>query len=264
MTLALRTFGQAAHLSLNEWFQVYTLVGYLTSWIPRVGFQLAFYYWVGAFVGGSDVSAFMIIGSAAQMCAHATLVFATQAVGRELGAGTLVLMIATPARPIVVLLGRSLAMAGNGLLTAAIGLVLALPVLGMPLDAGRLLGAIPILVVIAGTSYGIALVVASVMLRYPSYQNAVSNLVGSAMIVLSGVVVPVHVLPEPVQILSYALPFTFGLEALRAVLAGSDPAEIMRPLALAIAGGAVYFVIAALSFALFLDRARARGTLDFH
>jgi ABC-2 type transport system permease protein len=264
VTIVLRTFGQAAYLSLHEFFQVYSVVGYIVSWIPRVVIQLAFYYWLGGFVGGSDLRAFMVIGFSAQMCAHATLVFATQGVGRELAVGTMVLMIATPARPIVVLLGRSLAMAGNGLVTAALGLAVALPVLGIDVDAGRLLGALPVLFVIALTSYGMAMLLASVMLRYPEYQNGASNLVGFVLIVVGGVTVPVEVLPGPLQVISYALPFTYGLEALRALLAGADPAEIVRPLALAVAGGAAYFALASLSFAHFLDRARARGTLDFH
>jgi ABC-2 type transport system permease protein len=264
VTIAARTFGQAAYLSLHEFFRVYTPLGYLLSWIPRIVVQLAFYYWLGDFVGGSDLRAFMIIGSSAQMCAHATLVFATQGIGRELAMGTMVLLIATPARPIVVMLGRSLAMAGNGLVTAAIGLAVALPVLGIDVDASRLLGAIPVLFVIALTSYGIAMLLASVMLRYPEYQNAASNFIGFVLIVIGGVTVPVEVLPGPVQIISYAIPFTHGLDALRAVLAGAEPTQVIQPLALALAGGAVYFALASLSFGHFLDRARARGTLDFH
>ncbi len=198
------------------------------------------------------------------MCAHATLVFATQGIGRELAMGTMVLLIATPARPLVVMLGRSLAMAGNGLVTAAIGLAVALPVLGMDLDAWRLLAAIPVLFVIALTSYGIAMLLASVMLRYPEYQNAASNFVGFVLIVLGGVTVPVEVLPGPVQVISYAIPFTHALGALRAVLAGAEPSQVIQPLAIAVTGGAVYFALASLSFRHFLDRARGRGTLDFH
>ena len=264
MTIAVRTFGRAAHLSLHEFFRVYSVMGYVVSWIPRIVVQLAFYYWLGGFVGGGDLQAFMVIGMSAQMCAHATLVFATQGIGRELALGTMVLLIATPARPIVVLLGRSLAMAGNGLVTAALGLMVSLPVLGIDVDAGRLLGALPVLFAIALTSYGMAMLLASLMLRYPEYQNAASNLVGFVLIVLGGVTVPVEVLPGLLQIVSYALPFTYGLEALRAVLAGADPDQIARPLAFAVAGGALYFALASLSFAHFLDRARARGTLDFH
>lgn len=264
MTIAVRTFGQAAHLSLHEFFQVYSVVGYVVSWIPRVVIQLAFYYWLGGFVGGTDLSAFMAIGMAAQMCAHSTLVFATQGIGRELAIGTMVLLIASPARPIVVMLGRSLAMAGNGLLTAAIGLAVSLPVLGIDLDASRLLGAIPVLFVIALTSYGIAMLLASVMLRYPEYQNAASNLVGFVLIVIGGVTVPVEVLPGPVQVISNVIPFTHGLDALRALLAGAEASQVIQPLALALAGGAAYFALASLSFRHFLDRARARGTLDFH
>jgi ABC-2 type transport system permease protein len=264
VTLAARTFGQAAYLSLYEFFTVYTPRGYVVSWIPRIVLQLAFFYWMAGFIGGSDLRVFILIGTTAQMCAHAILVFATQGVGRELALGTMVLLIATPARPIVVLLGRSLAMAGNGLVTAAIGLAVSLAVLRVPLEPARLLGAAAILVVIAATVYGLAMLVASVTLRYPTYQNAASNLAGLAMIVLCGVTVPIEVLPEPLQALSYAIPLTYGLAALRAVLAGAGPQDLIAPIALALASGAAYFVLASVSFAHFLNRARARGTLDFH
>lgn len=261
---AARTFGQAAYLSLYEFFTVYSPRAYLVSWIPRIVLQLAFFYFVAGFIGGSDLRMFLLVGNSAHLSAHAVLVYATQGIGRELGGGTLVMLLATPARTVIVLLGRSLAMGVNGVLTAGMGLGMSLLAVGTAVDAGRLAGAAALLLVIAASTYGLAMLIGSVMLRFPQYQNAASNLVGLSMAVLCGVNVPVAFLPEPVQAVAAVLPLTHGLSALRDVLAGAGPEQIVLPVALEVAVGASYFVLAHFSFVHFLRRARARGTLDFH
>lgn len=264
MTVAARTFGHAAYLSVFEFFDRYTPREWVIAWLPRVVLQLAFFYGVASFVGGSDLRAFLLIGNATQTSVHALMVFATQAVGRELSGGTMVLLLATPARVIAALLGRGLAEVGNGLLSSAIALAVALMVLGVPLDPLRLLGAAGVLLSIAASTYGLAMLLGSVMLRFPQYQNAASNLVGISTAVLCGVNVPVSYLPAPVQVVSNALPLTHGLAALRAILGGAEPDIVLGALALELAVGTGYVLLARLSFAHFLARARARGTLDFH
>lgn len=262
--IAARTFGQAAYLSLYEFFTVYSPRAYLISWIPRIVLQLAFFYFVAGFVGGDDLRMFLLVGNSAHLSAHAVLVYATQGIGRELGGGTLVMLLATPARIVTVLLGRNLAMGVNGVLTAAIGLGVSLLAVGTSADAGRLTAAAAVLFVIALSTYGLAALIGSVMLRFPQYQNAASNLVGLSMAVLCGVNVPLAFLPEPVQVVGALLPLTHGLVALRAVLAGAGPEAILMSVTQEIAVGSMYFALAYCSFVQFLQRARARGTLDFH
>jgi len=262
--IAACTLSQAAYLSLYEFFTIYSPRDYLISWIPRIGLQLAFFYLMAGFIGGGELRTFLLVGNSAHLSVHGVLVYATQSIGRELGAGTMILLLATPARMILVLIGRNLAMAANGVLTAAIGLAISLIALGAPLDASRLAGAGMLLVVIAGSAYGLAVLIGSVMLRFPEYQNAASNLVGLSMAVLCGVNVPVEILPGPVQAVANVLPLTHGLAGLRALLAGAAPDAILGPVAVEIVVGLAYVTLAFFSFKYFLERARARGTLDFH
>lgn len=264
MTVAARTFGYAAYLSVFEFFSRYRPLEWVIAWVPRIVLQLAFFYWLAEFLGGSDLRAYLLIGSAAQTAVHVLLVFATQAIGRELWGGTMILLLATPARLLVVLTGRGLADMANGLVTAAIGLAVTFAALGLATEVHLVVGAAAILLVISASAYGLALFIGSVMLRFPQLQNAVSNLVGQSMLVLCGVMVPVSFLAPPLQVVAAILPLTHGLEGLRALLAGAGPERVIPPLAREVTVGAAYLVLANLSFAHFLYRARARGTLDFH
>jgi len=57
---------------------------------------------------------------------------------------------------------------------------------------------------------------------------------------------------------------THGLAGLRALLAGAAPDAILGPVAVEIVVGLAYVTLAFFSLKYFLERARARGTLDFH
>lgn len=262
--VAARTLGQAAYLSLYEFFTIYSPAGYGLSFVPRVALQLAFFYLVAEFVGGSDLRSFLLVGNAAQLSVHTVLVFASNGIGRELSGGTLVLLLATPARVALVLAARSLAVAANGVLTAAIGLAIALVAIGAPVDLPRLAGAAALLGIIALSAYGLALALGGLMLRFPDYMAVASNLLGIGMMVVCGVTVPVDVLPAPLQAIAAALPLTHGLAALRALLAGAGPDVVAGLVARELAVGFAYLAVATVAFRYFLQRARAHGTLDFH
>lgn len=262
--VAARTFSQAAYLSIYEFFAIYSPIGYVLSFVPRVGLQLAFFYLVAEFVGGKDLRAFLLVGNAAQLSVHTVLVFASNGIGRELSGGTLVLLLATPARAALVLTGRGLAVAANGVLTAAIGLAIALVAIGAPVGPGHLLAAAGLLTVMALSSYGLALALGGAMLRYPAYMAVASNLVAIGMMVLCGVTVPVEFMPAPLQALATILPLTHGLAALRALLAGGPPEQIVALVVREVIIGIGYLLVATAAFRYFLQRARQRGTLDFH
>lgn len=259
-----RTFGQAAYLSVYEFFTIYSPFGYVLSFVPRVALQLAFFYLVAEFVGGEDLRSFLLVGNAAQLSVHTVLVFASNGIGRELSGGTLVLLLATPARAALVLTGRGLAVAANGVLTAAIGLAIALLAIGAPVEPGRLVAAAGLLAVMALSSYGLALALGGLMLRFPDYMAVASNLVAIGMMVICGVTVPVGFMPAPLQALATVLPLTHGLAALRALLAGAAPEHVVGLVTRELVIGLGYLLVATAAFRHFLQRARARGTLDFH
>lgn len=265
MVVAGRVLASAAHLSLGEFFSLYPPKLYFVAWVPRVLFQLAFFSLLAGFLGGPDYLAFVVIGTVAHATYIGALGFTVASITWEQGAGTIPLLVAAPTTPLLVLVGRNLAMLGNGIVSGLIILPLAVAVLGLELSFGQLLAAALILVVITGSVYTFGLLLGGFVLRFAEYRNVASSLATIALTFLSGVYVPVTALPTWIQPLSEILPVTHGLRALRQVTLGTSDANLVAlQLSAEILVGVAYFVVSQVSFAYFLRRARTAGTLDFH
>lgn len=91
---------------------------------------------------------------------------------------------------------------------------------------------------------------------------AVTALLTAATLAVGGVAYPVSVLPEWLQHVAHALPFTHALEGVRkALLLGASPRELQRELFALGAFGALLFPAALYTFQLALRRVKTTGTL---
>lgn len=91
---------------------------------------------------------------------------------------------------------------------------------------------------------------------------AVTALLTAATLALGGVAYPVAVLPEWLQHVAAALPFTHALSGVRkALLLGATPSELHAELAALALFGAVLFPAALWTFQLALRRVKTTGTL---
>jgi ABC-2 type transport system permease protein len=260
---SLRVLGRAAYLSVYEFFGLYSPVAWLIAWVPRVIFESLFFALLAQFVGGPDLLLFALVGIAAYRTLHTTLTFTTASVTWELFAGTVPLLVASPTNPIVVLTGRNLAWALNGLITGVITIGVA-ATLGLVLTPLTAVGAVAVLAVIEVGAYALGVLLGSVVLRFPGLRNMTSSLVGFALLAISGVNIPLTALPEWVQSVALAAPLAHGLLALREVLGPGDATVYMPLVATELLIAVAYLGLAVFSFQLFLQRARSMGTLDYH
>jgi ABC-2 type transport system permease protein len=201
----LRVLGAAGRLSVAEFFGFWSPRTYAIVWVPRLVFQTAFFALLATFVGGPELLRFALVGNAAYLTCQAVLTMATASMQWELGAGTVPLLVASPANPLVVFIGRNLAMAAHGVASGIVTLFIA-TLFGLDLGVVDWVGAVAILVLIAGTSYALASLLGSLVLRFTAYRNAVSSLVGFALLAIAGINVPLTVLPEWLQTLALSLP----------------------------------------------------------
>jgi ABC-2 type transport system permease protein len=259
----LRVFGAAGRLSVAEFFGFWSLRTYAIVWVPRIFFQTAFFALLTTFAGGPELLRFALVGNAAYLACQAILTMATASIQWELGAGTVPLLVASSANPLIVFIGRNLAMGVHGIATGTVTLLIA-TLFGLTLDVFDWLGAVAILVVIAATSYALASLLGSLVLRFTEYRNAASSLVGFTLLAIAGVNVPLAVLPGWLQTVALSLPLTHGLLALRGLLGGAPRADVLAQIGIEAALGLVYGAAAYLSLRVFIDSARRAGTLDFH
>lgn len=132
----------------------------------------------------------------------------------------------------------------------------------MPLDFAHpllFLIAVPVCVMSLGMM-GLLLAATFVLLRNA---NALANPLDAPVWMLSGMLVPVTVLPEWTRPVTWALPTTWGSRAVHAATSGSTGAgEVLVPMAAALAHGALYALVAVPVLGRVEQRARAAATLS--
>ncbi len=262
MSANLRVVARAAYLSLYEYFGIYSPRAYFTTWVPRVILEALFFALLARFVGGADLLLFTLVGLAGYRTLHSTVTFTTTSVTGELFSGTIPLLVGTPTSPILVLTGRNLAWMFHGLSTGTLTLAVAVA-LGLHVTVTSAIWAFLVLMVIELSAYALGVFVGSILLRFPGFGTLIGNTVGFTLFAIAGVTTPLTALPQAVQAIALALPLSHGLLALREILGAGDANTVLPLVAQEILVAAVYAALATLSFGIFLNRARLRGTLDY-
>ena len=171
--------------------------------------------------------------------------------------GTLELLVAAPAPFVLVVLPLTLATATVGAYSLAATVVFGRLAFGIPLEVAHPAAftvAIPATVIGLGL---LGLLLASSFVLY-RFANALSNLLEYPVWLVTGLLVPVSLLPVWVEPISWILAPTWGVRAIREAALGGDP---WPAIGMCVALGAVYLAGAALFLRIFERLARDRATL---
>jgi ABC-2 type transport system permease protein len=247
--------GLLAYRALFRWLRPAIFVPTLLG-IPV--FQVLFFVLLGRY-SGDQPDSFYAVGNAVHGAAFAGIFGATMAISNERVAGTLGVVLATPANKAVAFAGRMVPPVVTG--TAIAGLMLAGCTVVFDLDIRA--AALPALVgavlacATAASAFGLMLGAVGLRLRDVVF---LSNLAVYLMLLLCGTNVPVDRLPPPLRVLSEILPVTHGLAAARAAVAGR-PAGGQLGLELAVAGA--YLVLALVLLRVFERSSLRHATLEW-
>ena len=172
--------------------------------------------------------------------------------------GTLELAIASPPPFVQVLAPMTLANAAVGLYSVAATLLWGALFFGVPLHIEHPL-LFPLALVATVLSLGmLGLVMAATFIRY-RHANALSNLLEYPVWLVSGLLIPLTILPEWARPISWLLAPTWGVRAVReAAIGGNAWPEIGVCFVLA----AIYLVIGTRLLRWFEDLARREATLS--
>ena len=248
-------------------------VSYRLSFVLQMStifFFLALYYFLSQIVDQEEFAAsenisgdyfsYAAVGLALLAILQVGLSSFSQKMREEQTTGTFEALMATPTSPSLVVLAsalydllRSTAFAFVMLGTAALlfGLELDTDPASLAVAAVALVGCLGLF-----ASLGVAVAACTVIFKQTS---ALTGMVVSGLALLSGVYFPTDVLPEALQKVAEIIPFTWGLDVVRAALLGGevDPAQ----LAGLFGSAAVLLPIAVLGFTAAVRRARQTGTL---
>ncbi len=176
---------------------------------------------IGALAPGVGFVQFMYPGIIA-MGVLTTSLFAGISVVADREFGFLREMLVAPIARSGIVLGKAIGAAAVALLQALVMLVLA-PIVGVHLDAGIVVGLVPIVVVLSVGLSGLGILIASFMRSQQGFQLLLQLLI-FPMIFLAGVFFPINQAPDWLKVLSKVNPMTYGVDAIRQVFLGSSPA----------------------------------------
>ncbi len=186
---------------------------------------LVFMYLVVARGGlGNPLFPFVFVGNAVYIYVGAVLMGLSWAVidDRE-HYGMLKYMYAAPLNVYAYLVGRGVAQTAVATVSAGITLLVGVGLLGVRITPATVNWGLLVLSLALGLGMmaclGILLGGASLLLAWHNFR--LGEAVAGSLYFLSGVVFPLDVLPQGVQMLSRALPTTYWLEAMRRALLGS-------------------------------------------
>jgi ABC-2 type transport system permease protein len=248
--------------AMADFRATYTWKSWSFGWLGRMLAQVAFFTGLGQVIGQPGGVRFLALGNALMVCVIDTMAVVATTSG-ERRAGTLSLIVASPANPVWVFVGRSVHWPLSGTATSLVALFGLGPVFGLSWPPGQILPVVALVLLTAFSTYCLGLFLAVLVLNVPRLRNVVSNAGYLAMMAFCGVQVPVGFWPPAVRAAAQAVPLTHTLAALRLVNAGAGAAAAWPALLAALTGAG--WLLAALGAFRWLVSVPARraGTLDF-
>ncbi|MEH0424406.1 ABC transporter permease [Streptomyces sp. B21-083] len=229
---------------------------FLAVLLPLILSSMAFYMFRGS--GKQDPPMAVALSAALMGMWSSTLLGSGNAITRLRLMQLLEPLVASPRSTFLVTLPFALATSSLGIYGLLITLFWSALLFDMPLHLEHpllFLAAVPVTVVALGM---LGLLMASAFILYPTAQS-LANFFEFPVWMLSGMLVPVSSLPDPVQNVSYLLAPTWGVKALTgAAVGGGDPLTAIGMCLLLTCG---YLAVTLLLQRRFEWLARSSGTL---
>ena len=226
-----------------------------TTFLPVLVATVAFYMFRA---GGRPGTLFWAaLGAAVYGIWSSTLFGSGGAIQWQRWQGTLELLVAAPAPFFLLVLPLTLATSTIGVYSLVSTLLWGRLVFGIPFElAHPWLFALAVPVTIVGLGL-LGMLIAATFVLY-RHANALSNMLEWPVLLVTGLLVPISLLPAWSHPISWALAPTWGMRALRDAAFGGDP---WPELALTLALGGVYVALATVFLRYFERLARKHATL---
>ncbi len=230
-------------------------------------------YWLGSSAAGSFSSnqlAYILVGAALYFHVAAYSWVPTLAIAEGKWSYVFTHVYMSPKSSPPYLAGRCLASFVTSAITSIASLVIAyfiallifnasVPLVVTPVSASLLLVA---MVVNIFASVGLGFLLSAYAIFASKFEWALPTYVAGLLMVFSGALFPVTVLPHPLSDVADVLPFTQFIRASRDALIYDSFSSYLQHVGLALAGGAVFLVLGLLAFRYGENRARRSGVLD--
>ena len=223
---------------------------------PVIFASIAFFMWRAGAREGTLL--YVALGAGLMGMWSSTLFGSGGAIQWQRWQGTLEILVAAPPRFLLTILPLTLATASIGLYAIVATLLWGRLLFGVPLEFEHpWLFALALPATVLGLGL-LGLVMASTFVLY-RHATAFSNLLEYPIWLVTGLLVPVSMLPGFVEPLSWVLAPTWGVRAVREAALGGEP---LPAIGMCLLLSAVYLTVGSITMANFERLARARATLS--
>jgi ABC-2 type transport system permease protein len=218
-------FARSTYLQYVALFQWATVRGYIAYKVILPVTQILFFVELGVYATGRHNALYFALGNALQLTANAGIFGVIATVANERQYGTLPVLLASPANRLVTFLSRAVVNVIDGIVTVLVGLAVAIALFGLDLQQANLALLGFCVVLISITTAGLGLMFGSIGLVMRD-AIIIANVVYYLMLIVCGINFPVSRLPGAVQLISYSLPLTRGVEAAREAASGASFGQV--------------------------------------
>jgi ABC-2 type transport system permease protein len=218
-------FARSTYLQYVALFQWASVRGYVAYKVLLPVTQILFFVELGVYATGRQNALYFALGNALQLTANAGIFGVIATVANERQYGTLPVLLASPANRLVTFMSRAVVNVIDGILTVVAGLLVTIVLFGLDLQHANLALLGFCVVLISVTTAGLGLMFGSIGLVMRD-AIVIANVVYYLMLIVCGINFPVSKLPAAIQMVSYSLPLTRGVEAAREAAAGASFAQV--------------------------------------
>ncbi|UCH31623.1 MAG: ABC transporter permease [Candidatus Bathyarchaeota archaeon] len=263
----LRVFFSSALFSFRAQFGWLYPPMWLTMKLVMSLSQMAFFVFVGQFLittgnaAQTNLIAYIAIGNSMSVLSWNTIFSVVNITSHDKWDGTLPLVLATPAHRLPLFVGRAMMHVFDGMLSVIISFIYAIFLFGVNFGNANILALMVVVFITALTMAGFGLMIGGLSFYYRN-PLVFANIFTFVLLIFCGVNFPIQELPQPLQIISYIFPLTYGVDAGRKAIAGATLFEISSLLCQMLIVGFFSIMIGYTFFRFFERMARKTGQIE--
>ncbi|MGN7476418.1 ABC transporter permease [Solibacillus silvestris] len=257
----IRRFGRHAILSYKALFGFLDPKTYVMVMLLNPLTQILFFGMLVNYVYDGKGLAGYIAANALLLCVMSSVFGMMSVVTSDRAMGTLPIVMASPASKGVLFFARSVPHIVNGIFTACLGLVFGLLLfrISIPLSAVFPLMAVWLVSIFSACCLG--LILASCSFWTPS-MHLLSNILGSALLLLSGANYSLSVMPSWLSEMAKFFPLTRGVELTKSLVTEGRAPQFLQHMTEEFLLGCIYFAISLIAIRYAEYLARVKGTME--
>lgn len=256
----MRNFVTQAWLGYKALFYWSDLSPYLTAVLLRPAIYVLMFTMLGKFANRPEAAEQYMIGMAGVTIAMSALDGVLQTFSTERYSGTLYVLFSARANPWALYLARGALQFANALASAVVAIVFSWIFLALDLSHMNWMTLIVASLCISFSSTALALFLGNFVLVVRTYNEFAAMFQGAVML-LSGAIIPLSVLPGPLAVVGLLLPVTSGLPAFRGAFTGAPLDQVSSALVAELGVGAAYLLLGFATQRMFVQLAKRTGTM---